>query len=294
MIPNAYVKQYENSLRHLAQQKKFTFQGNSDFRTLTGEFNFVENLGATSVAEVVARHAPTNITTADFQRRAIVAKPYDDAKLISENDDYLMQLDPKGAIITSQVAAMNRAKDVVFITAALGNALGGKEGTTVIPFDTANQEIPVNYTGTATPANSGLTLAKILEAKQILDSNDVDPDDEKFLVVTPKQVMDMLRETEKVSSADYVNVKAIIEAKIGYFAGFKWLVTNRLPKVGDDRTCFAYSKSAMVFGQHYDIKGYIDVREDLSHSTQVRAVWNGGAVRRDDKAVVSIITREFN
>ena len=295
IITEAFVNQYESNVRHLSQQMDFRFAGKSDTKDMTGEFNFLENLDTTTANQILGRTQQTNITDPNHQRRAITAAPYDVAHLLDENDEYTLLIEPTSKYAKSQAAAINRVKDTVFITAALGNALGGKQGTTNVALPAA-QKVAVNYTG-GVAANAGLTLAKLIEAKRILDSNEVNPYDKKYMVVSSKQLHDLLLNVNQVSSADYSNVKALWDGDVNYFMGFEFIRTEQLPyEAGaaqpDYRQCFAYSENCMVMGQHYDIKSHIDVRTDLSHAIQVRSVWNGGATRRDDKGVVQITCDE--
>jgi hypothetical protein len=76
-------------------------------------------------------------------------------------------------------------------------------------------------------AASGLTLAKLIEAKEILDSGNVDPSIPRYIACSPKQVTDLLNNTT-VTSSDYNTVKALAMGEINTFVGFNFIVSNRL------------------------------------------------------------------
>jgi len=287
-ISTAFVDQYEAMITHLSQQKKYSFADKSDYRKMTGERTYVDLLDLGNATKITGRLQQTQLQDADHERRAIVAAPYDLTYGIDENDEYTMIADPKGPYAQNQVAALNRTKDEVFINAALGSAVTGKTGTstTALP---ASQKVAVDYVNSGGATNSGLTLAKMIEARRILDANDVDPDEEKYMVVSAQQISDLLNNVDKVSSSDYSQVKALYNGEINFFMGFKFILTNRFAVDANDyNEVFAFTKNSMVFGEHYGIKTRIDERPDLNHAIQVRSTWFGGAVRRDDKGVVSI------
>jgi len=55
---------------------------------------------------------------------------------------------------------------------------------------------------------AGLTIAKLVNAKKILDANSVDPSIPKFIAVSPEQIEDLLNNTT-VTSADYNTVNSL-------------------------------------------------------------------------------------
>jgi hypothetical protein len=71
------------------------------------------------------------------------------------------------------------------------------------------------------------TIAKLRQAKEILDLADVDPSLPRHIVVGPKQITDLLGTTE-VTSSDFNTVKALASGDINSFLGFNFVVSNRL------------------------------------------------------------------
>jgi len=179
--------------------------------------------------------------------------------------------------------AMGRAMDDAIIGAATGNAFGGVSGGTTIALPAA-QQIAVNA--------SGLTLAKLIEAKEILDGNDVDPDEPRFMIVTSKQMTNMLNET-KITSADYASVKALVQGQIGTFLGFNFIRTERLGLDGNgDRQVLAFTKSAIGLAVGADVSTRISERADKNYATQVFLSMTIGATRIEDEKMVEIACTE--
>ena len=154
----------------------------------------------------------------------------------------------------------------------------------------ASQKVAVNYVESGTAANSGLTIAKLRRAKFILDSNEVDEEEERIIVVSAKQLQDLLRTTE-VTSADYNTVRALVDGAVNTFMGFKFRRTQLLPVATNVRSCYAYVKSGIVLAER-GLKTHMDVRTDLSHSLQIRSVASLGATRMEEKKVVEIACDE--
>jgi len=216
---------------------------------------------------------------------------YDCAKLVDEFDEQFLGevVLPTSPIIQSHGAAYARTCDKIIIDALGGTAFTGATGTTatVLP---AGQKIAANYVESGTAANSGLTIAKLRAAKFLFDSNEVDEEEERIMVVSAKQLQDLLR-TVEATSADYNTVRALVDGTLNTFMGFKFRRSQQLPLATDIRSCFAYVKSGVILAER-GLKTHMDVRADLSHSLQIRSVASLAAVRMEEKKVVEIACDE--
>ena len=121
--------------------------------------------------------------------------------------------------------------DDAVISAATGTAFTGVAGgtSTALP---AGQIITEAGTGR-------LTIAKLRQAKEILDLADVDPSLPRYIVVGPKQITDLLGTTE-VTSSDFNTVKALASGDVNSFLGFNFVVSNRLSVASSIRDCIAF------------------------------------------------------
>jgi hypothetical protein len=132
----------------------------------------------------------------------------------------------------------------------------GKDGGTTTAFDTSNNQIAAGA--------AGLTLAKLIEAKEILDSNDVDPSIPRYIAVSPKQITNLLDDPE-VTSADYNTVRALVKGELDTYVGFKFVTTNRLGLDGSgDRRCFAWAMDGIKLAVGKEPTARIDERADKS------------------------------
>jgi hypothetical protein len=275
-ITKAFVQQFQDNLIHLAQQKGSRLRGSVNEQSVTGEKFHFERLGTVAAVAKTTRHTNTPVLDVPHSRRTATMSDYHWADLIDNEDKVRMLVTPESHYARSGANAMARAIDDLIITAATGNATDGDGSNVALP---SGQKIAHGSTG--------LTLAKLITIKEILDGNDVDPDDERFLVLGSKQISDLLNTTE-IKSSDYNSVKALVQGDIDTFMGFKFLRSERLGLASTTRTCFAFTKSAMGLGIGSDVKTSIDIRYDKSLAHQVYLSFVAGATRIQDECVVQV------
>ena len=70
--------------------------------------------------------------------------------------------------------------------------------------------------------------------------------------------------------------------------GFKFIVSNRLAKAGNIRTCFAWAEDGLKLAVGKDVMARIEERADKSFSTQVYYCATFGATRMEEEKVVQI------
>ena len=177
---------------------------------------------------------------------------------------------------------MGRAMDDVIITAALGTSQTGKDGSTSTALP-AGQKIA--------HGSAGLTIAKLVSAKELLDAASVDPSIPRHIVVSPKQISDLLNNTT-VTSADFNTVKALAQGEINSFVGFNFIVSNRLTDDGTSRQVIAFAQDGLKLAVGKEPAARIDERADKSYSTQVYYCQTIGATRMEEEKVVEIACNE--
>lgn len=290
-ITEAQVQQFGSNYRILGQQKKsrlLEFCQNEG--SITGTGKTVERLGAAEAYDLDSRHADTRYVEVPHSRRWLDLADKAWAELVDEMDKIRMLGDPTSPYAGLAVAALNRKKDDAILAAARGSVRYGNAGATLaLP---AAQKIAVG--------TDGLTLAKLLQAKEILDVSEIDADDSdgstsgpatRVIAVTTKQLTNLLGTTE-IKSIDYNNVKALVEGKVDTFLGFKFKRTERVAKVGTTRFCTAWIKGCVAFGTGMDIVTSIDPLPSKNYSVQVYARESIGAARVEDAGVVEIACLE--
>lgn len=281
-ITTAFVQQYKGTLYNLVQQKGSRLREAVTVEAVNGEFGYFDQIGATSAIERTSRHSDSPLVNTPHSRRQVTMRDFEWGDLIDNPDKVRLLVDPSSTYLQSAMWALGRKVDDVLIDAALGTAKTGKAGATSVPLP-GGQKIAV--------AASGLTLAKLLSAKEILDKADVDPDDPRYIAVASKQITDLLNTTE-IKSSDYNTVKALAQGEIDSFLGFKFIRTQRVALVSTTRSCIAWAKSGVLLALGSDIKGRVIERPDKSFSVYAYASLSCGATRMEEEKVVQIDCQE--
>ena len=290
-VPNHFTTQFDSNWKHLVQQKNSKLKEYVTIDSIEGKEKSYNQIDATSMTQITDRSKDTRISDQAMAKRWIRPQQYDCAKLVDEWDEQLLGevVLPTSPIIQSHAQAYARTCDSIIIGALGGPASTGPTGIvqTALP---AGQKVAVNYVESGTAANSGLTIAKLRAAKFLFDSNEIDEEEERIMVVSAKQLQDLLRD-DKVTSADYNTVRALVDGALNTFMGFKFRRSQLLGKVSTVRSCYAYVKSGVILAER-GLKTHMDVRTDLSHSLQIRSVASLAAVRMEEKKVVEIACDE--
>lgn len=281
-ITEAFVQQYRANVLILSQQRKSRLREWVREESLTGKAHYFDRVSPTSAYSVTSRHSDTQYVDTPHSRRRVSPLTKRWADLIDQPDKVRTLIDPKSTYAENGAYAMNRSIDDVIIAAVNGNAYAGEEGGTTVALP-ASQKIAAGATG--------LTLAKVMSAKEILDIADVDPDEPRVIVVSPKQITDMLGTTQ-VTSSDYNTVKALAKGEIDTFLGFKWVLSNRLNKSGTDRYCLVWAKRGVGLAIAEDIVTKIDELPTKNYSVQVFLEMDMGATRIEDECAVEIACTE--
>lgn len=281
-ITTAFVNQFSQNIQLLSQQMGSLMRNTVRQETVTGEKAFFEQIGSAVAQKRASRHASTPIMDTPHARRMVTMSDYEYADLVDDQDKIRMLISPESTYGKAAAAAIGRAMDDEIIGALGGTAKTGVSGgtSTALP---SGQKIA--------HGSAGLTIAKLISAKKIMDQNSVDPSIERYIVVSPEQIEDLLN-TTSVTSADFNSVKALVNGTVDSFMGFKFITSNRLKDDGTSRLCYAYAREGVVMALGKDVTAKIDPRPDKSYSTQIYYCSTFGASRMQEEMVVEIACNE--
>tara|TARA_R110000764_G_scaffold117658_1_gene204983 strand:+ start:1222 stop:2079 length:858 start_codon:yes stop_codon:yes gene_type:complete len=281
-ITTAFVNQFSSNVSMLSQQMGSLLRGSVDTESVTGEKAFFDQIGESAAIARTSRHGDTPLVETPHSRRMVTLTTYEWADLIDDSDKVRMLIDPTSSYARAAAAAMGRAMDDTIITALGGAAKTGKEGTTSTAFP-SGQKIA--------HGSAGLTVAKLVSAKKLLDAQSVDPSIPRYIVVSPEQIEDLLN-TTSVTSSDFNTVKALVQGDVDTFVGFKFITSNRLNDDGTSRLCYAWAQDGCKLAVGKDVMARIDERSDKSYSTQVFYCATFGSTRMEEDKVVEIACNE--
>ena len=284
-VTTAFVQQYSSNVQLLSQQKGSLLRNAVRVESQVGKNAFYDQVGSATAQKRLSRHADTPQLDTPHARRRVSLVDYEYADLIDDQDKVRTLIDPTSPYSQATAFAMGRAIDDEIISAAFGTAYTGETGSTSTTFPSGQQ------VGVGSPA-AGLSIAKLVEAKQLLDEANVDTTLPRYVAVAPEQLADLLNITT-VTSSDYNTVKALVQGEIDTFLGFKFLVSTRLSsETGVNRRVIAWAEDGLLLSIGKDITAKIDERADKGYATQVYYAMSIGATRMEEEKVVEIKCRE--
>jgi hypothetical protein len=279
-IPQAFVQQWDDTIRLLAQQKDSRFQGAVlDRGTITGE-SFTCNMLATvdELDEDNTRHGDTIWSDIEHSTRVGQMRDFFKAFPVDRADEPKLLVNPTGAYTERLMNAKNLRIDKIVYNAARGLALTKSGATVPLP---VGQKIAHGGTG--------FTKAKIIQAKKMFRAAEADEynGEELFMAFNSAMLEDVLADTS-LTSADFMAVKMLQEGDIsGKWMGFKWVPYERLEFTALTYYAIAWAKSGIHFGTGFT-EGNASRRADKKNTLQVSMAASYGAVRSEEVKVVEI------
>jgi hypothetical protein len=176
----------------------------------------------------------------------------------------------------------------------LGNAIGRRQDQLVLnALATSGTSLAVSNDVGGTDSN--MNVAKLRQAKGLMDKNNVPPTD-RHIVIHSNGLQSLLAETA-VTSSDFNTVKALVNGELNTFLGFQFHVLGDRTEGGLaidgslDRTCFAFHKDAIGYGEGIAPKTEINYIPEKT-SFLVASMFSAGATTIDAEGIVSIVARE--
>jgi len=303
-IDNAFVTKFQDDFHVVAQQMKSRLEQFCKKRlsSVVGASFAIDILG--KATGVTNRARNSNLTYANIEntRRIAIMQDFEAAEIIDEMDKMKLLINPVNQYTQVLMAACNRFKDTTFINSLLGTVQTQSGNTT---FGTATLPAGQKIANGAT----GLTVAKLRQAKILLDEAEMDDSDyfanmgqhegkqdpygnlnmpSYVIVCTSKQIDNMLGTTE-ATDVDYNSVKALVSGSVNTFMGFFFVrvPSDFLPKVSTIRSIVAYAPRALEYGIGKEPSGMVE-RIAEKNAWQVLTSMSVGAARAEDAGVVQI------
>lgn len=294
-IPAFYVQQFSTNVQLLLQQKGSRLAEAVMGGTHVGaQASPVDQIFPVTANKVTQRFAAMPRVDALLTRRWAYPVDYDLPQLIDSFDKLRLLTDPSSHYVTNAMWAVGRGKDIEIINAFFGTSNTGQEGNTPVVFPSSNQ-ISVQQ-GAAAP--TGLTVAKLRQAKMNLMANEVDlKTDNIYCAITAKQHDNLLAEVQ-VIDGDYNGGKPVMEeGLITRFLGIDFIHTELLNQGVDDQSGTStlvpiWAKSGMYLGLWNDLQSDLSIRNDLQglpYQAYVKGTF--GAARTDEKRVMEVFCR---
>lgn len=286
-VPLHFAQQFATNVELLLQQKGSRLRDKVLMGSHKGEqASPVDQVGAVEMLPVNERFGEMPRVDAPLDRRWCLPSDFHLPQLVDSFDELRLITDPKSKFVENAVLAAGRQIDRILLAAMFGDAKTGKTGSTTTTF-LAGNVIAVAF-GSA--GDSGVTVAKLREAKRILMSHNVDLETDPIYAALTALGHDNLLAEAQVVSTDFNDRPVLVDGKLTRFLGINFVHTELLPTVAGDTQCPVWAKSGMHLGIWGDIKTSVSQRHDLtSEPWQAYVKMTMGATRIEEKKVVNLI-----
>jgi len=283
-IPQSFVDQFSTNVHMLAEQETSRLRAVAQEEGVEGESFSRDRIGTTqdSANPINTRHGDTPLNDTPHSRRWGFIKDYDVADLIDRQDRVRLLIDPQGPYTRRHAGVMGRSIDDEVINAALGTAKEGRNGNTDVPLP-SGQKI-------TSGSSNALSIQKLIETKEIMDASEIGMDMPRFFITNARGIAQLL-EDEKVTSADFNTVRALVRGEISEYMGFTFIRSERLP-IGqvsaNVRQDFAIARGGVILGMAQEPNSVATPRPDKRMAQQVYTWGSWGSVRIEDELVVEV------
>jgi hypothetical protein len=279
-----YVETYESIVRFLAQQKPSRLRGWCMEKFVQSNGHNWERLGTAEATAKSPVGGPTgrNVATPEdgypFSRRRSTPGTWHTGDTTEPEDIVQVLIDPNSNIAQAQAYAMNRAIDDEILDAADRDADDGNGGVVAFP---AAQIVG--------DGSTAITFDITTQVTEIFMGNDIDPDEEKVMVISPAQARKLLQLTE-ATSGDYNAVRPLTsKGYIESWMGYMWIVSTRLNSpAADEVHCLCMTKKALGLQVNRDVNAEVAKDPTISFAWRIYCAATFGAVRVEDEHVVRI------
>lgn len=312
-VPNHARIMFGESWRMAAQQKQSRLR--PYFKNIhtgcTGNSITVDVDGTEEGADVTGqRYKDVDINDGVSLIRHIFPREYQHPTHISRWDPNMIAplVSPAGNQTQKHSSAYGRFVDRLILSQILGNGAQSTSGdSTPTPIALPNaQKIAKDYVSSGSPAESGMTVDKLIHAKMLLEEAETYNDDKAadgvnlVCAVNAKAQASLLRSVEsgigaKLMSSDYAKPVIDENGYIREFLGIKFIRTELVSTVtdSDDRValCPLWVSDCVDLAFWEDINVTIDRLPHKSNALQFLAQARLGCSRIDDEGVVQIACR---
>lgn len=282
-ITEAFVQAYSDNFMHLAQQAISRLQGTVRVdASIVGMSKSVNRLGKRQPRRRTSRHSDTPVNDQPHSTRYVDLSDWEDGDIVDSQDQIRLLTDPTSEYVTAMIAGFNRTKDDEII-AALGGNSRSSTGNIALP---AGQKIAVGGTG--------LTKAKIIQAKKIFRANEADEEagEELYFLYSATALSDILSDAT-LTSADFLAGQMLQTGTLkGKWMGFTWIPTERCPISGATRRLYAYAKTGALLGIGQDVVTEVGKDPGKGFNVRIYGKMSIGAVRIEEEKVVEISCTE--
>ena len=189
-ITTAFSQQFSANVQLLSQQMGSILRGAISEEAVTGEKAFFDQVGSAAAVKRTSRHGDTPTGRDTPFRRMVTMDSYEWADLIDDADKVRMLIDPTAPML---VQLLLQWVVLWMMPSSKQQQAQPRLASLAAP---AQPCCPANQIANG---SADLTLAKLIEAKKILDLGSVDPSIPRHIAVGPDQIEALLNSTTVTS-----------------------------------------------------------------------------------------------
>lgn len=302
----AFYNAYQAGYKEILQEGGDVYAGKTMVDTLEGEHKAYDWVGTVELSEKTTKFEDVPVDEIDHNRRWNSPRKFEKAVFVDDYHKIALLADPTSSYMRALIKGGLRKKNDVIYAAFEGTVQGGteygddsyafndsaysntSEGGRTIPHDTTEKVVAAGGT------SSGLTIEKLILARQCLVERFNDPNQIFNIVCTQQQISDLFREAV-TQSLDTSPFRSLAEGKMMRYHGFDFIVdwnitlgsSNDIDADTNIYPCYAFTNEALLYGQFEAPQVRIDwlPRKQI---WQVYAKMVCNAIRMDEDQVIKI------
>lgn len=288
--------EFDASLRMALQQEQAVIWPYCEYHDVSAELGraFDEIPPEGPPDPITGKLQPINIKELSFTRRWLQTSAWEWSHHWDDFDLSKTLTNPAASVMNNIRYSYARKQDAMAVYAMFGAVRRGMDGPGDDPdtaFDSTNQKVAYNYVASGSATNSGLTRAKVVEAKRKFMANYAG-NRELHIAVSSKEWGDLLNDdkfTDNTYTAGGTDEMGNIR-----MLGFTWHFYEDLPIVTGSpnyRRCIAWARDGVRVGVVKPLWTDLDrIKTHKGFPWQAYAFCEMGAARADEKLVVEIQT----
>lgn len=301
----AFYNAYRVGFQQVLQESRDAYGGATAMDSLQGEQKAYDFVGTIDLAKKTTRFEDLPLDDVAHNRRWMSPVYYRKRVFVDDEDQIALLADPTSSYIKGMANGVMRIKNDVIYNSFDADVSGGDNpGDDTYTLDVSSaysnsgtgRLVPHDATKTFAKGgtSAGMTIEKLILARQALSELYNDPNQLFCLSVGPQQMSDLIREAE-TQSIDTSPFKSLAIGQVPQFMGFN-IYTDYNITVGSNNDsdsdtsvykCYAWSKEGILFAQHESPMFKVDWHVD-KQVWQVSCRVGMNAIRMDEDSVIQI------
>ncbi len=298
-ISEALRKAYSSNIIQAFQQKKSRLEPRVTIDMhAQGEVYFFDCIGSAEGHEYHDRHGKIQAVDPDHDKVAVFPNNWEWPVYIDEEDKLQMLFDPSSRYVIEARSAYGRYLDKKIMDALYAGIKMGRSASRTVELDTSSIIDAANHDYDKGSGDTGLTIGKLLKAREILADNEADgydamDEDSASLTIccTQKDINHLLTNAQATSSEYVGQINSFLEGRIKVLLGFAFrrMGKDRLkvPATGELRLP-VFHRDAVVLAKWRDLRTEIHNVPERRNAALLRVCCSVGASRLNNNGVVMI------